>query len=179
MFHRTERLFLRPSWPEDWQAVLSGIGDERLVKNLARAPWPYHAEDAQRFVAREQDPFFPHFLCIAPGKGGQVLIGAAGIQPQGDEVELGYWIARDYWGRGFATEAARGVIEIARALGHRRLVASHFADNPASGRVLRKLGFQPNGRVGMRHSCARGEAVKAVEYELMLEAAEEETPRAA
>ena len=43
MFHRTERLLLRPAWPEDWEMILWGIGDERVVRNLARAPWPYLA----------------------------------------------------------------------------------------------------------------------------------------
>ena len=41
MFFRSERLFLRPVWPEDWQAILNGIADEAVVRNLARAPWPY------------------------------------------------------------------------------------------------------------------------------------------
>ena len=40
MFFRSERLFLRPVWPEDWQAILNGIADEAVVRNLARAPWP-------------------------------------------------------------------------------------------------------------------------------------------
>ena len=55
---------------------------------------------------------------------------------------MGYWIARDHWGRGYASEAGRAALEVVRALGHRRVQAGHYVDNPASGRVLRKLGFR-------------------------------------
>ncbi len=70
-------------------------------------------------------------------------------------MELGYWVSRAHWGRGIATEACTGLIAIARALGLPSLEASHFLDNPASGRVLEKLGFEPTGIVAPRLSCAR------------------------
>ena len=53
MFIRSERLFLRPGWPEDWQELLSRIADESVVRNLAKAPWPYTADDA-RWRSEEQ-----------------------------------------------------------------------------------------------------------------------------
>jgi RimJ/RimL family protein N-acetyltransferase len=74
---------------------------------------------------------------------------------------MGYWIARPYWGRGLATEACGALIDIARALGLASLEGSHFIDNPASARVLEKLGFEPLGIIAPRMSCARGEAVPA------------------
>ncbi len=177
MFHRSERLLLRPPWPEDWQQVLGGIADEGVVRNLARAPWPYEPRHARDFVRKPIDPRHPRFL-VARADTGQV-IGCTGIDQYEDEVELGYWIARAHWGRGYATEAARAVLDIARMLGHRRIVASHFLDNPASGRVLRKLGFVPTGAVRERHSCGRGEAAPAAEYALDLEADEDVGMRAA
>ena len=76
-------------------------------------------------------------------------------------VELGYWIARPFWGRGLATEACEALVDIARTLGFQSLEGSHFLDNPASGRVLEKLGFEPLGIVAPRLSCARGEEVPA------------------
>lgn len=164
MFHRTQRLLLRPIWAEDWQDILSGISDEGVVRNLARAPWPYSAQDARDFAGRAHDARLPSFLAILPSPNGQMVVGCAGLALDGDNVELGYWIARQYWGRGFATEAARGVMEIARLIGHRQLIAGHFTDNPASGRVLRKLGFQPTGQVIERHSCGRDEMADMVEY---------------
>lgn len=168
MFHRTERLFLRPAFPEDWEAILACIGsDEAIARNLARAPWPYGEDAARGFAALPQDPRLPHFLVTLPGTG---VIGSAGMGEHEGAREIGYWIAREFWGHGFATEAAGGVLKVARAIGHRQLTAGHFADNPASGRVLRKIGFQPTGRVTKRHSRARGQHVDSVEYALDLEA---------
>lgn len=167
MFHRSERLFLRPAFPEDCGAILAGIGEESIVKNLARAPWPYTLDDARSFAALPQDMRLPHFLVTVPGKG---VIGSAGMGEHEGEPELGYWIARAHWGQGYATEAAGAVLKVARALGHRRVVAGHFVDNPASGKVLRKLGFVPTGRPGKRFSLARGCMVESVEYALDLEA---------
>ncbi|MBU7580412.1 MAG: GNAT family N-acetyltransferase [Porphyrobacter sp.] len=172
MFHRSERLLLRPIWPEDWQALLAGIADEGVVRNLARAPWPYREQDARDFAALPADPIHPRFL-ITRAADAQA-IGCIGFGPAGDDakdqsaLELGYWIARPHWGQGYATEAGAAVLEIAGALGHRELVASHFLDNPASGRVLRKLGFEPTGRVEPRWSCGRGGMADTVQYRILL-----------
>jgi len=166
MFHCTERLLLRPAWPEDWQAVHAGIADEGVVRNLARAPWPYQPDDARRFVDLPVDPRFPRFLITRARDAA--LVGCIGIDPHEGDVELGYWIARQHWGQGYASEAGRGVLEIAATLGHSLVMASHFLDNPASGRVLAKLGFTPTGRVTRRHSCGRGEDAPAAEYALDL-----------
>lgn len=176
VFHRSERLFLRPAWPEDWQAILSGANDEKLVRNLAHAPWPYGAEDAQSFAAMAQDPKLPHFLVTLPGAG---VIGSAGLGQHNGQAEIGYWIARGYQGHGYATEAAGAVLQIARTLGHRQLTAGHFTDNPASGKVLRKLGFRPTGRVGRRHSRARGGEAPTVEFEIDLSDPAMQLPQAA
>lgn len=165
MFHRSERLLLRPVWPEDWQALLAGIADEGVVRNLASAPWPYSESDARNFAALPVDPLHPRFL-ITRARDAQA-VGCIGIGPIADgspAPELGYWIARPYWGQGFATEAGDAVCGIAAMLGHRELVAAHFLDNPASGKVLRKLGFEPTGRVEERYSCGRGATAQAVQY---------------
>lgn len=166
MFHVTERLLLRPAWPEDWQAVFAGIGDEGVVRNLARAPWPYREQDARRFVALPVDPVYPRFLVTRAHDAA--LVGCIGIDPHGTDVELGYWIAREYWNLGFATEAGHAALELARMIGHPRIVASHFLDNPASGRVLIKLGFEPTGRVFDRHSCGRAGVAPAREFAIDL-----------
>lgn len=179
MFHVTERLLLRPAWPEDADAVWRGIADEGVVRNLARAPWPYSVKDAREFVARGQDPRLPNFLMTLPGVDGAQVIGSIGFGETETGVELGYWIARRHWGQGYATEAGLGVIEIARLLGYGTLEAGHFVDNPASGRVLRKLGFRPTGKVASRHSSGRGHAVDCALYRLDLETANVVPPMAA
>ncbi len=169
MFARTERLLLRPSWPEDAGELHQAIADEGIVRNLARAPWPYTAEDAVRSATQEHDAHFPSFLMMLRTNGAPRLIGACGIGNLDGEPELGYWIGRPYWGLGFATEASRAVIEIAKTIGHKKLVASHFTDNPASGKVLRKLGFQSTGKTAQRHSNGRGIATTCALYERSLE----------
>ncbi|KUR72919.1 GNAT family acetyltransferase [Novosphingobium fuchskuhlense] len=173
MFIRSERLFLRPAWPEDWAELHGAIDDAAVVRNLARSPWPYRADDARWFVSRAQDARHPDFLVTLPAADGARIIGCAGIAPgEHGAVELGYWIAREQWGRGYATEAANAVLSIARALGHDRIEASHFLDNPASGRVLRKLGFKPTGEHRPRHSEGRGTVVTSVVYETRLREAD-------
>jgi RimJ/RimL family protein N-acetyltransferase len=162
MFARTARLLLRPGFPEDAPALAAAINDEMVVRNLSAVPWPYRVRDAEAFLASPRDPVLPSLLVFDLTAGVPELAGVAGLaRLASGSVELGYWISRSVWGRGIATEAGTALIDIARAIGLRRLEASHFTDNPASGRVLDKLGFQPTGIVAPRHSCARGADVPA------------------
>ncbi|WP_338501122.1 GNAT family N-acetyltransferase [Sphingomonas kaistensis] len=157
MFARTERLLLRPGWAEDAPALAKAIADEAIVRNLALAPWPYGLDEARAFLDKTADPVLPSFLLLRRTAGAPELVGGAGFgRTPGGGVEIGYWIARAHWGNGYALEAGRQLIEIARTMGLPRLEAGHFVDNPASGRVLEKLGFHPTGRTVPRHSCARG-----------------------
>ena len=162
MFARTPRLLLRPGFPEDAPALAAAIADEAIVRNLATAPWPYRMRDAEAFLASPRDPILPSFLIFERTDGAPRLVGSCGLgrRPSG-AVELGYWIARPFWGRGVATEACRALVDIARTLGLPSLEGSHFVDNPASARVLEKLGFEPLGIVAPRMSCARGAEVPA------------------
>jgi len=164
MFHRSERLLLRPGWHEDAGELTARIADESIVRNLARVPWPYHEEHAVEFLALPKQAKWPTLLVTLPGAKGTPIIGACGIHEQDGQAEMGYWIARDHWGQGYATEAARAVLSIARALGHRQVHSCHAIDNPASGKVLRKVGFKPTGRARTIHSLGRGADVAAAEY---------------
>lgn len=162
MFIRSERLFLRPGWPEDWEELLTQIGDKRIVSNLARAPWPYTAMDARNFTSLPRDPRCPHFLITLPTSAEPArIVGSVGLASDGNEVMLGYWIARDHWGKGFASEAVRAVVRLARTLGHRKLIAKHMADNAASGRVLHRIGFRPTGEIRPTYSLVLGQEVPA------------------
>ena len=162
MFARTPRLLLRPGFPEDAPALATAIADEAIARNLVVVPWPYSLRDAEAFLASPRDPVLPSFLIYERTNGPPQLVGSCGLgrRPSG-AVEMGYWISRPYWGRGIATEACRALIEIARTLGLAQLEGSHFVDNPASGRVLEKLGFEPVGIIAPRMSCARGMEVPA------------------
>lgn len=175
MFYRSERLFLRPAFPEDAPAVYEGICDAGVVQMLASVPWPYRLADAEAFCALPEDPQAPRFAITLPQANGAPIIGVVGFHSEEEGLGFGYWIARDHWGRGYATEAGRGALEIARALGHRRAVAGHYLDNPASARVLRKLGFRDTGEVRPTFCRARGgELVLSRRYALDLAEADAE-----
>jgi len=162
MFARTPRLLLRPGFPEDAPALATAMSDAAIARNLAVVPWPYSLRDAEAFLASPRDPILPSLLIFERGAGAPQLVGSCGLgrRPSG-AVEMGYWIARSHWGRGLATEACTALIEIARTLGLARLEASHFVDNPASARVLEKLGFESTGLIAPRRNCARGADVPA------------------
>jgi RimJ/RimL family protein N-acetyltransferase len=162
MFARTPRLLLRPAFPEDAPALAAAIADRAIARNLAVVPWPYTLRDAEAFIASPRDPVLPSLLIFERTQAAPRLVGSCGLgrRPSG-AVEMGYWIARPFWGRGFATEACGALVEIARTLGLASLEGSHFVDNPVSARVLEKLGFEPLGLTAPRMSCARGEQVPA------------------
>jgi RimJ/RimL family protein N-acetyltransferase len=178
MFYRSERLFLRPAFPEDSREIYHGICDAGVAEMLASVPWPYRQADAEEFCARPDDPLAPRFAVTLPGSNGAPVIGTVGFHREEDGLGFGYWIARGHWGKGYATEAGRGALEVARALGHKRVVAGHYLDNPASGRVLRKLGFREAGEVRPTFCRARGgDLVLARRYALDFAEAEAEVDR--
>ncbi len=170
MFARTQRLLLRPGWADDAPALQQAIAHEEVALKLARLPWPYTLSDAHWFLEQERKEGDVSFLIFTRTAGLPRLIGGCGIHDQDGEPEIGYWIAPAYWGLGFATEAGRAVIDIARhTLRLPRLASGHFTDNPASGKVLRKLGFRPTGRIENRMSLARGKTAPCALYALDLE----------
>ena len=169
MFFRSERLFLRPAWPEDAAAIHAAIADEAIVRNLAHVPWPYTEADARWFASQPQEARLPHCLITRPCASGAEVIGCVGLAQEQGEIALGYWIARKHWGQGYATEAGRAMLTLARGIGHRRIVARHFLDNPASGRVLRRLGFRPTAEHSVALSAARGGGAVSVHYDIALE----------
>jgi RimJ/RimL family protein N-acetyltransferase len=171
MFARTPRLLLRPGFPEDAPALAAAIADQAIARNLANIPWPYSVRDAEAYLACPRDPVLPSLLIFERGQGAPQLVGACGLGRRASgSVEMGYWIARPFWGRGYATEACGALVDIARTLGRPSVEGSHFLDNPASARVLEKLGFEPLGIVAPRMSCARGMEVPARLMRLRLQA---------
>lgn len=137
----TPRLVLRTPTEADIPAIVAIAGDWEVARRLGRMPHPYGEPDARFFL----DLILPAELAWAiVERGTGRMIGMAGLAPKPDTVELGYYVARDRWGEGVATEAAAVVAAFASGLvGQRSLRSSCFFDNPASGRVLEKLGFVP------------------------------------
>ena len=157
----TERLLLRPPEFRDVPAIATWIGDWDVAKNLASVPHPYREEDAREFVARSVEKLaHGEGYCFAiERKLDNVFMGTCGLHLEDGLFELGYWLGKPFWRQGYATEAAKKVVSFAfRELKATSLWAGWFCDNPASGRVLQKLGFRPDG-AAPRGSLARGHEV--------------------
>jgi RimJ/RimL family protein N-acetyltransferase len=153
----SERLILRRPRTADAPRIAALCNDYDIPRMTTRMPWPYGMAEARFFVdmMQEQDPDVENAFLI--DMGGEV-VGCVGLFMQGRHPEIGYWIGREYWGQGIATEAARAALKWARDDWRKKVVvAGHFADNPASGVVLTKAGFLYTGEVEMRFSVARGE----------------------
>jgi RimJ/RimL family protein N-acetyltransferase len=155
----TARLVLRAPTASDAPRLAPLIDDFDIARMTTRIPHPYGLADAEAFLAGQQaiDGGIDRTLHVETQAGE--LIGAVGAHLRdGPFPEIGYWIAREHWGRGYATEAAAAIRDWARRMfGCRAIVAGHFADNPASGRVLEKCGFLYTGAVQQRFSLARGD----------------------
>jgi RimJ/RimL family protein N-acetyltransferase len=139
----TARLVLRAPRRGDVNAIATLVNDRRIAANTARIPHPYAIEDAEQFIAavnkREGEACFVITLDGAP-------IGICSVDLREDGPEIGYWLGVSYWGRGFATEAVRALIDHAFGdLEHDTLISGARVNNPASRRVLEKCGFQWTG----------------------------------
>ncbi len=143
----TRRLVLRPLVASDAAAVAAAIGDPAVSRNLARVPHPYRRTDAEAYVAfTERAAASRRSLILAITRGG-VAIGVVSIDAIPARNRLGYWLAQGHWGRGYGSEAVAATIAYAlEVLGVRLVRAGVFVDNPASLRIVRKLGFRVIGR---------------------------------
>ncbi len=155
----TRRLTLRAPDMADAPRLTRLMNDYDIAKMTSRVPHPYSLSDAEDFVALCQggDPRTGrNFLLDLEDEG--VVGGLGFFTPPDGRLEVGYWIGRDWQGRGLATEALQGALAwAARDWRRRYVVAGHFADNPASGQVLVKAGFLYTGEVKSLPSRARGE----------------------
>lgn len=140
----TERLVLRAPRLGDVKAVAALANDRRIAENTARIPHPYRASDAQDFVTGANVGGETAYVVTL--RNG-TLIGACGFtQVDRHPPEIGYWLGAKYWGKGYATEAVRAVIDHAFTdLDCESLQAAARVTNPASRRVLEKCGFQWTG----------------------------------
>lgn len=165
----TERLTLRPFVEGDAARVSDLAGDIDVSRMATAIPHPYPPEAAEGWIllqdqGRRRRADYPFAIDAGTDIG---VVGAVGLHCNGTagEYELGYWVGKPYWGRGYATEAARAAVDWAREeLALTRLFAGHFEDNPASARVLEKVGFVPTGNACPRFSLARGRHAVCIEF---------------
>ncbi len=145
----TERLWLRMLEDGDAKALARYAGDQRVAAPTLNIPHPYNLDLAREFIERKQQSAiagsdFAFALTLKPERQ---LIGVISLRPQqGHSAEVGYWAGVPFWGQGYMSEALRAIIRHAFCdLGLQRVYASHFASNPASGRVMQKAGMRHEG----------------------------------
>ena len=149
----TDRLVLRETVADDWPAVLAYQRDPRYLRFY---PWTDRTEAevrdfVQMFVDQQTERPRRRFQFAIISPGGGRVIGNCGIRrkPENDwEADIGYELAPEYWGRGYATEAALAIVNFGfRELGLYRISSWCIADNAASARVLEKVGLRLEGRL--------------------------------
>ncbi len=138
----TERLILRAPTLEDAKAIAKLANDRRIAENTARIPHPYTLPDAKQFISSVN--LAGSEIAFLISLDDETAIGACGIAHlDGQNPEIGYWLGVRHWGKGYATEAVRAVIDHAfTRLEYDALQSSARVTNPASRRVLEKCGFQ-------------------------------------
>ena len=142
----TARLKLRPYTEADVGELLPLIGTREVAATTLRIAHPYTEKDATDFLALCQDPNKLWLAITLQTDGRQ--IGGIGMRLDDphQHAELGYWLGLPYWGQGYGTEAAREMLRYGfEDLRLHRIFASHFRHNPASGRILVKLGMRHEG----------------------------------
>lgn len=152
----TERLVLRGPVVTDATAIAALASDRNVAAMTGNMPHPYGLADAEAFIARAQQTRWADEARWVIEHHAFGVVGGLGLKA-GERPEIGYWIGRPFWSRGYATEAVRGALNwVKRDWRRNVVVAGHFADNPASGHVLCKAGFLYTGDIERRPSVARG-----------------------
>ena len=147
---KTERLILSPFVDGDAQRLSELAGDKAVSDTTLRIPYPYDVIEALEWI-RSHEAIRNRGLALYYAiilKDSCELIGSTGIDielPHG-RAELGYWTGREFWKRGYATEASAKLLDYSFAVLKLHKVSAHvFASNLASGRVLEKLGMTQEG----------------------------------
>lgn len=184
----SDRLRLRPIQREDAEPAAALLqGDSAAIRMTERIPDPCTVEDVRIWierlmstrerawaVTRRADGVFLGCVGVVLAERGALSEAEAQAHAQADCV-LGYWIGRAFWGQGFATEAGRAVLTCLCDFGMRGVEAEVLIENPASRRVLEKLGFHKLGNLE-RHNPARGGLRRLERFRLVLAAPVSDRP---
>lgn len=147
----TERLRLRRFEISDAENVQRLVNDIDIAKSTLNIPHPYTLENAREWISHHMDKFQSRVSIefAITLKNSHELIGAIGISSiceEHEKAEIGYWIGKKYWGKGYCTEAARRILQFCfEQLKLNRVYAIHFSSNPASGKIMQKIGMKMDG----------------------------------
>jgi ribosomal-protein-alanine N-acetyltransferase len=167
----TERLVLRPFRLDDAPEVQRLCGAREVAAGTLTIPHPYPDGAAEAWIGGHAEAFESgkSVELAIELRADRALVGAIGLvfEREQERAELGYWIGVPYWRRGYATEAARAMLDHAFAeRGLNRVYAFHFTNNPASGRVLQKIEMTHEG-TRRRHSLKWGEYLDSEAYGML------------
>jgi [ribosomal protein S5]-alanine N-acetyltransferase len=148
----TAQLIVRPYQREDIPSLVRLAGAREVAATTLRIPHPYTEQHAHEYLdtCQSEAATGPVSRFAITLRNTGEFLGGIGFRLELDHhrAELGYWLGVPYWGHGYATEAARAMLDYGfDALGLYRIYASHVAGNPASGRVLLKIGMKYEGRL--------------------------------
>ena len=146
----TQHLLLRPFRPGDAPEVQRLAGNIKVAETTMNIPHPYEDGMAEEWIATHQPGWEAHtnvVYAITLKHSGQLIGTVSLVKDKTGEWELGYWTGEPYWGRGYCTEAAKALVEFAFTQpGITKIIARHLTSNPASGRVMQKIGMRHVGR---------------------------------
>jgi RimJ/RimL family protein N-acetyltransferase len=166
-----ERIHLTEFRSADKSALIAHLADREIYERTLRIPFPYTEAEADQWLAIATGENQRHVIAFAIRNTDGALIGSCGVEGwnggTSHRAEIGYWLARTYWGQGVMTAVVRQVCAFAFAdLGLRKLCAQVFANNPASARVLEKCGFECEGYLRC-HYFKDGRYIDALTYGLL------------
>ena len=146
----TDRLFLRRPELTDAADVQDYLQERQIAANTLHIPFPYPNGAAEAWVARTHTAYDAGEACnfAIVHKDENRIIGAVALRLDLEHrrAELGYWVGKPYWNNGYASEAAQRLVSYGfEVLGLNRIHATYFADNPASERVMQKIGMRYEG----------------------------------
>ncbi|MBC8180786.1 GNAT family N-acetyltransferase [candidate division KSB1 bacterium] len=148
---KTERLILRPFILDDAKDVQRLAGNFFIAKTTLTIPHPYEDGMAEEWIGIHQKDYEEGtqiIFAIVSQENNQLLgaIGLSSIKQEFENAEMGYWIGKEFWNKGYCTEAARVVLKYGfEELGLNRIHANHFGSNPVSGKIMQKIGMTYEG----------------------------------
>ena len=154
----TERLILRTPQMADAAQLSKLANNIKVAAMMTGMPHPYTMDDAETFICRAAEPDRTGCTYALTSKETKSVLGCAGLSiDRGGSLLLGFWLGEPHWARGYATEAAHALVDLAfEGFKAERLHTRCRVSNSASRRVIEKCGFQFTG-IGMLSSIAAGQ----------------------
>ena len=167
---QTAQLFLRPFTLDDAPVVQRLAGAPEVASTTLNIPHPYESGMAEAWIESHEAAWDANErVTLAMTTEGDEVVGAVTLHLNSKHrrAELGYWVGLPYWGRGYATEASEALLGFGfDVLGLNRIQAHHITRNPASGRVMQKLGMEFEGII-RQHVFARGKFEDVALYAIL------------